>query len=352
MRTRPLAAALTALALLATACGGGEASTGTTEPDTAPGTDQQGIDTASPVEQEDADAPPEGDAPITVEAANGAIELDAPAEDVVALEWTYVEDLLAAGVQPVGAADVAGYEQWVDVQPALDASVTDVGDRQEPSLESIAALDPDLIIGVQFRHEPILDQLEAIAPTVLFNPYPELDAGVSQFEEMTQTFTTIAAAVGRSEQAETVLDQMQATFDEVGVELAAAQLDTQRFALAQGFTAEEAATIRMFTSNAMAVEIIENLGLENAWPGEPDPFGFNTVDIEALTQVGDAHFLYVAQEEDNIFTGALADNPIWQDLEFVQQERIHPLGGDTWLFGGPLSAEVLARDVAEVLTAE
>lgn len=342
MQPRLFAAVLTALAVLVTACGGGETTPDTTQPDATPETDQ-----------DDAQAPTETqDGPVTIAAANGDIELDAPAENVVALEWTYVEDLLAVGVQPAGVADIDGYQQWVDVEPELDATVSDVGTRQEPSLESIAALEPDLIVGVEFRHEPILEQLEAIAPTVLFNPYPEVESELTQFGEMTETFTTIAQAVGRPEQADTVLQQMQATFDEVSGEFAAAELDTREFALAQGFTAEEAATIRMFTSNAMAVEIIENLGLDNAWPGEPDAFGFNTVDVEALTQIGDAHFLYVAQEEDNIFTGALADNPIWQDLAFVQADRVHPLGGDTWLFGGPLSAEVLARDVAGVLTAE
>lgn len=34
----------------------------------------------------------------------------AEVERVVAREWTYAEDLLALGVQPVGVADIAGYE--------------------------------------------------------------------------------------------------------------------------------------------------------------------------------------------------------------------------------------------------
>lgn len=288
--------------------------------------------------------------PITVDGALGGVELAEPAERVVALEWTYAEDLVAVGVQPVGVADVEGYSQWVDAE--LDPSVTDVGTRQEPSLEAIAALDPDLIIGVQFRHEPILDQLEAIAPTVMFNPYPAVGDGPNQLEEMVTTFREVGEAVGRSEEAEQTLDEMQSTFDEVAAELAAADLGTTEFALAQGFTSEEVPTIRMFTDNAMAVGILEELGLQNAWPGEPEAYGFNTVDIEALTQVGDAHFLYVAQDEDNIFTGALADNPLWQDLAFVQADRVHPLGGDVWLFGGPLSAQLLAEDTASLLLDE
>src|SRR5690606_16878023 len=46
---------------------------------------------------------------------------------VVVLEWTYVEDLLALGVQPVGVADIEGYHNWVSIPAALDENVVDVG---------------------------------------------------------------------------------------------------------------------------------------------------------------------------------------------------------------------------------
>jgi ABC-type Fe3+-hydroxamate transport system substrate-binding protein len=287
--------------------------------------------------------------PVTIEGVNGSVELERPAERVVALEWTYAEDLVAAGVQPAGVADVAGYDEWVGA-PALDESVTDVGTRQEPSLESIAALEPDLIVGVQFRHEPILEQLEAIAPTVLFNPYPAGDGAPTQLEEMEQTFREIATAVGREEQAEEVLQEMEETFADAAEQLAAADLPTERVALAQGFTAEQVPTVRMFTDNAMAVEILGQLGLENAWPGEPDPYGFTAVDVEALTQVGDTMFLYIAPAEDNIFTGALADNQVWQNLPFVAADRVRALDEATWLFGGPLSAQEVATETVAALT--
>ena len=38
---------------------------------------------------------------------------------VVSLEWTYTENLLALGVQPVGAADLTGYREWVRVPVSL-----------------------------------------------------------------------------------------------------------------------------------------------------------------------------------------------------------------------------------------
>jgi ferric hydroxamate transport system substrate-binding protein len=293
----------------------------------------------------------------TVEHALGSLEIEGVPQTIVALEWTYAEDLLALGVQPAGVADVEGYKTWVNVEPALSDDVVDVGTRQEPSLESIAALEPDLIIGVQFRHEPIYDQLSSIAPTLLFNPYPE-DPAITQLDEMEQTLMAIATAVNREEEGQQVLDDMHAYFDDAAAQIAELNLDDDDdggddsgddddgdFALVQAFTSEDTPQIRIFTDNSMAVQIFEAIGLENDWEGEFDPFGFNTVGIEALTEVDDAYFFYVAQDDDNPFEDTWADNPVWTDLDFVEDGKVYPLGGDTWLFGGPLSAELIVDKV-------
>lgn len=283
----------------------------------------------------------------TIEHSLGETELTGVPERIVALEYTYAEDLLALGVQPVGVADVEGYETWVDIDTELDDSVADVGTRQEPSLDSIAELEPDLIIGVQFRHEPIYDELSDIAPTLIFNPYPE-DESFSQFDEMEQTMMRIAEAVDQESAGQDVLDQMHETFDDVRSDIEDADVNRQ-FVLAQAFTSDSSPQMRLFIDTSMAVEILESLGLENAWDGEFDIYGFNTVGIETLATVEDASFMYVAQDDDNPFEDAWADNPVWNGLEFVEEDRVYALGGDTWLFGGPLSAEVLAEQVRDIL---
>ena len=93
------------------------------------------------------DASPAAAGPITVEGAMGTLELPQAPERVVALEWSLVENVLALGVQPAGIADVDGYNTWVNVPLELSADVADVGQRLEPSLESIAALEPDAALG-------------------------------------------------------------------------------------------------------------------------------------------------------------------------------------------------------------
>ena len=292
--------------------------------------------------------PASGSETRAIEHALGSLELEGIPERIVVLEWTYAEDLLALDVQPIGVADVEGYRKWVNVEPALSDDVADVGTRQEPSLEAIAALEPDLIIGVQFRHEPIYDELSDIAPTLVFNPYPGED-GPNQLEEMEQTFLAIAAAVGREEQGQDVLAALDEAYEVARAELEEAGHTGREFVLTQAFTSQDVPQLRLFTDNAMAVQILEAIGLENAWDAGLEQYGFSTVGVEALANVQDVDFFYVVQDDDNVFENQLRENAVWRNLAFVREERAYPLGGDTWLFGGPLSAELVVDKIVSLL---
>ena len=74
---------------------------------------------------------------------------DAAPKRVVAIEWDTVENLHMLGMSPVGAADMKGYDTWVAAP--RPRGMKDVGSRQSPSLERIAALRPDLIVVPDYR---------------------------------------------------------------------------------------------------------------------------------------------------------------------------------------------------------
>jgi iron complex transport system substrate-binding protein len=57
------------------------------------------------------------------------------------------------------------------------------------------------------------------------------------------------------------------------------------------------------------------------------------------------------QSNDDAFQTS-AVKPLWDNLPFVKAGRAHALDGDTWLFGGPLSAEVLVDIVVKALAAD
>lgn len=285
---------------------------------------------------------------ISVATAKGDVELSEPAADVVSLEWSYTEELLALGVTPVGVADSEAYGDWVSAPGAeLPDDVTDVGSRQEPSIEKIKQLDPDVIVSDVDRLEANFDQLNDIAPVLAFQPTDE-----PALETMRQNFGELAKAAGKQDEADEVLADLDDKIDEVEGRLDDAGEAGSTFALAQGFTAEGSPGIRMFTSESLAGTLIEPVGLENGWSGEPDDWGMTTVGVESLTQVdSDATFLYIALEEDDPFTGALADNEVWTELPFVAEDRARALDPGTWVFGGPLSAMQLLDETAAAFDA-
>ena len=288
--------------------------------------------------------------PMTITHALGQTTIPSTPQRIVALEWIYVENLLALGIQPIGVADIAGYNSWVQIPVALDENVVDVGTRQAPNLETLAGLQPDLIIAPSFRVTEIYDELSAIAPTLTFDPYPT-DASITQYAEMRQTFLTIADVTGRQAEAEEILANMEATFAAARSQIEAAGRLGEPFALAQAF-GQDTVQVRLFTDNAMAVEIVEQIGLENAWTDAAfQQYGFSTVSVETLPELGSLNFFYVVQADNDVFARE-AIVPVWQSLAFVEEGRAYPLGGDTWLFGGPLSAEVLVQTILDVLGLE
>jgi len=290
-----------------------------------------------------------GGDPVTIQGTNGEVTLDEPAKKVVVLEWTYAEDLLAVGVQPAGMADIASYGDYVNIEPQLDDTVVDVGGRQEPNLEAIAEIDPDLIIGVDFRHTAMLEELERIAPTVIFNPYPE-DESIDLYQEMETTFLEIAKAVDKTEEADAVLADLEKKYEESAAKIEAANLKTKDVILTLAYSGPQAPEIRVFTPNSMASIILDRIGLNNVHePDQFEVFGSSTFNVEGLVKYEDANYLYTVPDEDNIYKNQLAGNAVWENLNFVQEGRTFDLGPDTWLYGGPLSAETLMNQITDVM---
>ncbi|KHF39480.1 ABC transporter substrate-binding protein [Halalkalibacter okhensis] len=289
---------------------------------------------------------------ITIEGVNGEVPLDGPAKKVVVLEWTYAENLLALGMQPAGMADIEGYGDYVNIEPQLDDTVVDVGGRQEPNLEAIASIEPDLIIGVSFRHDAMLDQLESIAPTVIFNPYPE-DESINLYEEMEMTFNEMAKAVGKEAEATQVLADLEAQYEEAQAKIEAGNLETNDVILTLAYSGPQAPEIRVFTPNSMASIILEKIGLTNIHePDQFEIFGSSTFNVEGLVKYEDANYLYTVPDTDNIYENQLKGNKVWENLTFVAEDRLYDLGADTWLYGGPLSAGTLVDQITATLVNE
>ncbi|WP_167449421.1 ABC transporter substrate-binding protein [Halobacillus trueperi] len=319
------------------ACGGGS---------------EEGSESEGTENQEEETTEEEETRSVTIEDANGEQTIEGTPKKVVVLEWTYAENLQALGMEPVGVAGLDQYGDWVNVGIPFSEKVEDVGTRQEPNLEAISRLNPDLIIGVDFRHNAIKEDLESIAPTVMFAPYSE-EAAQDQFQNMKDEFNTMAKIVDKEDKAEQVLSDMENTFKEQQARLEEAGKDGMNYVITQAFTMQDTPTLRLFTDNSMVAQIMNSMGMKNDYESEKlEVYGYTETTVEALQNYQDSNFFYIVQEEDNIFKNQLAGNPVWENLAFVKEDRTYQMPGDAWTFGGPLSAEVLAEQVVNAALEE
>ena len=273
------------------------------------------------------------------------IELAAPAEEVVALEWNAAENLVALGVMPVGVADVEGYGTWVKSE-TLDGSVTDVGTRGEPSIDAIAGLAPDLVVTTSDLSESAISQIEELAPVLVVRG-ADASNGIGQME---QNLENIAIATGRETEADELIAGFEETLADGRAALEAAGLAGTEFAMSDAWATGGQVSIRPFATGSLLSDVTEELGLVNAWPGEGDAdYGLGSTDVEGLTALGDVSFLYIASVEQDPYTDELASNAVWQSLPFVQSGTVHRLPDGIWMFGGPSSMNDYIDAVVDTL---
>lgn len=268
---------------------------------------------------------------------------------IVVLEFMFAEDLAALGITPVGMADPEYYPIWIGYDDARLVSVPDIGTRQEPSLEAIAAAKPDLILGVGLRHAPIFAALERIAPTVLFKYGPnftEDGARVTQLDWSRKILRTIGCLTDREEAARAVEAKVDAGFAR----------DAQRFAQA-GRRGEQIAWLQelglpdrywSFTGNSTAAGVAHALDLE-LWPAEPTREGTSYVTSEDLLKKRNLTVLFVSATEPGVPLATKLDSPIWRFVPARSAGRVGLVERNIWGFGGPMSALRMADTMTEAL---
>lgn len=274
----------------------------------------------------------------------GRVEFKAIPSVIVALDWVMAEQLLALGVTPAGVADVKGYQSWV-VSPELPDSVVSVGSRREPNLELLAQMKPDLIL-MSAEMSPAYQKLNSIAPTMVMSVYTDSHQPIANAKSQLRS---LGKVLHRTEQAEQII----AKFDQT---LQANKRQIEQFSQAQKrpinpllfirFIGEK--HIRVHGENSLTGEMIQRMGLTNAWQQQGNNWGFSSATIQQLAPLQSSEVFYfgpLTEDERKV----LNHNPIWQVMAFVREQRVHALP-PVWTYGGLLAAQKLSDEVTRQLT--
>lgn len=295
--------------------------------------------------------PDAGAGPVSVTDSRGKeVTLDAPATEVVTLEWSNTDYVTTLGVTPVGVADVDGYNLWSNAAE-LGADVTDVGVRSEPSVESIAGLEPDLILAdTNSIPEDAMEQMERIAPVVVL----EGATADGLIERVKQNQATVGTLLGKEAEATQLAADFDATVEQAKAAVEAGGKTGAPFVLTYPYAEANSITFRMHAPGSAPSAVGELIGLTDAWTTAGDPaYGIGSSDVEGLTELpDDTEFLYwVDNEGEDPTKTTLAENQVWTGLPFVEAGRVHPAADGIWIYGGTVSLGQLADDIAAKVTA-
>lgn len=258
-----------------------------------------------------------GPFPVTIQHAFGQTQIPAAPQRVVTVGYNDADFALALGVVPVGVRDFVGAfdetnRPWA--QQALGGQRPENVGGNELDIEKIAALQPDLILGVySFMDQATYDTLSRIAPTVADkNPG---GSPPSLWQEQTRI---TGQALGRSEQAEQVV---------AGVERRFADVKAQN----PGF-AGKPLSVDLVASNEsyklgaddLRVQLFSGMGF--AIPPTTE-----TLSSEQLSRLDGPGIAVVGVPPQ-----ALAGNPVFQNLSAVREGRVAYLGEESSPFAGAL----------------
>ncbi|MCG7393633.1 ABC transporter substrate-binding protein [Microvirga sp. ACRRW] len=258
---------------------------------------------------------------------------------VAILDWGLTTSVLSLGVTPAGIAEIDLYRRWADDFP-IPPGVQDVGLRTEPNLEALAALKPDLILTTPFS-ESVRPFLERIAPTRSYATYTPDGKPLARSVEVLRA---IARDLRAETQAEAVIARAEATFAAARESLAGRNLPPLLLA---GFM--DGRHTRVYGTDSLFGNVLDRLGLRNAWNRPTNFWGFTLIGIHELSPYANARLLAVAPVPPDAPLNATHEG-LWRSLPFVRAGRVSTLP-TTWAFGDVSTAERFARNLKRTLLA-
>ncbi|WP_420895704.1 iron-siderophore ABC transporter substrate-binding protein [Vibrio aestuarianus] len=276
---------------------------------------------------------------ITVEHELGSTTFEHRPKTIATLDWALTETVLSLGVNPVGVADVKGYQTWVS-EPRLSDSVADVGSRREPNLELLTQLKPDVILISQAMSHAY-PQLNMIAPTLVYSIYSPKKTPLENAKAITKQ---LGELFNKSVQAEAVIAQTNAKL-ELNGQYIRQYKNSDRPLLFVRFLNEK--TVRIHGNGSLSQDVLQQMGLVNSWRDTTNMWGFTTAGIEKLAEHQVARVLLFGplQPEER---SVLEQSALFQTMAFSRQGLVYELP-PIWTFGGLISAQRLSDQITKLV---
>lgn len=267
--------------------------------------------------------------------AMGETTIEGDPQRVVVLTNEGIEAVLAMGITPVGAVEAFTGDQWYGHLADQLQDTKSVGKESEPSLEAIAALKPDLIIGNKMRQEKVYDQLSQIAPTV----FAETLRGDWQ-----ENFKLYSKAINKEEDGNGKLAAYNQRLEDMKASLGT---QTQQEVSMVRFMAGD---VRIYHKDSFSGVILEQLGFARPVEQDVEDFAEKGVTKERIPAMdGDILFYFTYDTGDKEATkleDEWINDPLFQNLEVAKANKVFKVDDVIWnTAGGYLAADLMLDDL-------
>ncbi|MEV6861107.1 iron-siderophore ABC transporter substrate-binding protein [Streptosporangium subroseum] len=278
--------------------------------------------------------------PRTVKHAMGETVIPAQPLRVVALDQSFVDGVLTLETDVVGYTTYRSIEEKLPdyLSPVLAHAkeAKSVGTLEQPSLEQIVALKPDLIVSAKVRHEALYDKLSQIAPTV----FSETTGALWK-----ENLRLMGQALGKEDLAEQKIKDYQERAAAIGASIKAKDGKLPTVSIAR-FAGEP--TVRLYVENSYSGRVLKDVGFPRP-EDQPIVSDSIVVDIsqENISQL-DAEHIFVAAFDDPA-VGPVKEkfeaNPLWGKLKGAK----HDVSDVTWMTAvGIQGAHSILDDLAKI----
>ncbi|MEV0378593.1 iron-siderophore ABC transporter substrate-binding protein [Nonomuraea sp. NPDC050643] len=278
----------------------------------------------------------------TIEHAMGQTVIPAQPKRVVALDQSFVDAVLTLETPVVGYTTYRSIDDKLPdylgtVAEQYGKEATPVGTLEQPSLEKVMALKPDLIVSAKVRHEALYDKLSKIAPTV----FSETTGAIWK-----DNIRLMGRALGKEDLAETRIKAFEERAATIGTAVKEKQGGTLPTISVVRFAGEP--TVRLYVENSYSGVVLKDVGFPRpkSQPAQPDAIAVD-VSQERIADL-DADHIFVATYPDPTSDGPkekFVGNPLWGKLKGDK----HEVSDLTWMSAvGIQGAHAILDDLAKL----
>ena len=264
---------------------------------------------------------------------------DYPSEPkrIVVLEYSFLGDALALGLNPVGIADDNKPDSIIPEFTQQLSGYTSVGSRYQPSLEAIADLQPDLIIADDERHTVIADELNHIAPSIVLKSRGE------SYAENIQTAQLVGHIVHQDKKMAQVINTHLKKMANLQSQLAATPLANHsvQFAIISD------KGMWLHGPSSYAGSLLDYLNIKSPIPEQTDE-AYIATSLEQLI-AADPDWLLIGRYNEHTIYDEWKSSPLFHQLTAVKNDQVIEVDPNYWALNRSMqSAEHMAAKLLEI----